>query len=93
MKVQWSTGITFDLPAEDENSLQLLIFDRVTILRATNNFCDSNKLGEGGFGPVYKVEFSLQFHTSYKRTLLFIHAFRFYCPMSLVRVSCQMGKK
>ncbi|KAK3431766.1 hypothetical protein EUGRSUZ_E03638 [Eucalyptus grandis] len=47
-------GITFDLQAEDENNLQLPIFDMVTILRATNNFCDSNKLGEGGFGPVYK---------------------------------------
>jgi len=22
---------------------------------ATNNFSDANKLGEGGFGPVYKV--------------------------------------
>ncbi|XP_039168567.1 G-type lectin S-receptor-like serine/threonine-protein kinase SD1-1 [Eucalyptus grandis] len=47
-------GIAFDLQAKDENSLQLPIFDMVTILRATNNFCDSNKIGEGGFGPVYK---------------------------------------
>ncbi|KAI6704887.1 hypothetical protein NL676_007849 [Syzygium grande] len=47
-------GIRFDFQAEDENRLQLPIFDMVTILRATNNFCDSNKLGEGGFGPVYK---------------------------------------
>lgn len=27
------------------------------IAAATNNFCDSNKLGEGGFGPVYMVRF------------------------------------
>ncbi|KAL3740469.1 hypothetical protein ACJRO7_021711 [Eucalyptus globulus] len=47
-------GIAFDLQVKDENSLQLPIFDMVTILRATNNFCDSNKIGEGGFGPVYK---------------------------------------
>ena len=26
-----------------------------SILAATNNFSGSNKLGEGGFGPVYKV--------------------------------------
>ncbi|KAK3431778.1 hypothetical protein EUGRSUZ_E03623 [Eucalyptus grandis] len=51
-------GITFDLQAEDENNLHLPIFDMVTILRATNNFCDSNKLGEGGFGPVYKGQLS-----------------------------------
>ncbi|XP_056171843.1 G-type lectin S-receptor-like serine/threonine-protein kinase At4g27290 [Syzygium oleosum] len=47
-------GIRLDFQAEDDTSLQLPIFDMVTILRATNNFCDSNKLGEGGFGPVYK---------------------------------------
>ncbi|KAI6704885.1 hypothetical protein NL676_007847 [Syzygium grande] len=51
-------GIRFDFQAEDDNSLQLPIFDMVTILRATNNFCDSNKLGEGGFGPVYKGQLS-----------------------------------
>ncbi|PON41049.1 Cysteine rich receptor like kinase [Parasponia andersonii] len=28
--------------------------DLESILAATNNFSDSNKLGEGGFGPVYK---------------------------------------
>jgi hypothetical protein len=26
-----------------------------TIASATNNFAINNKLGEGGFGPVYKV--------------------------------------
>ncbi|CAJ2638939.1 unnamed protein product [Trifolium pratense] len=30
------------------------IFDFSTITNATNNFSDRNKLGEGGFGPVYK---------------------------------------
>ncbi|KAM5577694.1 G-type lectin S-receptor-like serine/threonine-protein kinase RKS1 [Rosa sericea] len=29
-------------------------FDLSTISAATNNFSDSNRLGEGGFGPVYK---------------------------------------
>ena len=29
--------------------------DFASLLAATNNFSDSNKLGEGGFGPVYKV--------------------------------------
>jgi len=29
------------------------------ILAATAHFSDENKLGEGGFGPVYKVNFVL----------------------------------
>ncbi|GAU51619.1 hypothetical protein TSUD_132320 [Trifolium subterraneum] len=33
---------------------ELPIFDQATILKATNNFSFENKLGEGGFGPVYK---------------------------------------
>ncbi|KAK2441578.1 G-type lectin S-receptor serine/threonine-protein kinase [Trifolium repens] len=33
---------------------ELPIFDLPTILKATNNFSFDNKLGEGGFGPVYK---------------------------------------
>ncbi|KAK7387397.1 hypothetical protein VNO78_28167 [Psophocarpus tetragonolobus] len=34
------------------------IFDFITILEATDNFSSSNKLGEGGFGPVYKGKLS-----------------------------------
>jgi len=29
--------------------------DLASLRVATRNFTDSNKLGEGGFGPVYKV--------------------------------------
>lgn len=35
--------------------LELPFFDFDTILNATNNFSIENKLGEGGFGPVFKV--------------------------------------
>ncbi|MQL97082.1 hypothetical protein Taro_029765 [Colocasia esculenta] len=31
-----------------------LVFDLKTLKAATGNFSDANKLGEGGFGPVYK---------------------------------------
>ena len=34
----------------------MLYFDLSTILTATNNFFDVNKLGEGGFDPIYKVK-------------------------------------
>jgi len=27
----------------------------ITVLHSTNNFSEASKLGEGGFGPVYKV--------------------------------------
>ncbi|XP_059661595.1 G-type lectin S-receptor-like serine/threonine-protein kinase At4g27290 [Cornus florida] len=37
-----------------KEDLELPMFDLSTIADATNNFSINNKLGEGGFGPVYK---------------------------------------
>ena len=34
--------------------MQIFSFESITA--ATNNFSTENKLGEGGFGPVYKVK-------------------------------------
>ncbi|KAF2285911.1 hypothetical protein GH714_008907 [Hevea brasiliensis] len=34
--------------------LELPIIDLITIMKTTDNFSSENKLGEGGFGPVYK---------------------------------------
>ncbi|CAN1775112.1 G-type lectin S-receptor-like serine/threonine-protein kinase At4g27290 [Linum perenne] len=39
---------------KEEKAEGLPIFDLNTVAAATNNFSVSNKLGEGGFGPVYK---------------------------------------
>ncbi|KAI3675465.1 hypothetical protein L1987_85055 [Smallanthus sonchifolius] len=38
----------------DDEDLELPLFGLSTILQATNNFSINNKLGEGGYGPVYK---------------------------------------
>ncbi|KAK3427067.1 hypothetical protein EUGRSUZ_F03371 [Eucalyptus grandis] len=37
-----------------KEDLELPVFDLGTVAIATNNFSEENKLGEGGFGPVYK---------------------------------------
>ncbi|XP_059301117.1 G-type lectin S-receptor-like serine/threonine-protein kinase At4g27290 isoform X1 [Lycium ferocissimum] len=42
---------TSEGPKED---MELPFFDLETIVNATDNFSFNNKLGEGGFGPVYK---------------------------------------
>ncbi|XP_073103958.1 cysteine-rich receptor-like protein kinase 10 [Elaeis guineensis] len=39
---------------EENQNDGCLLFDLSTLRTATNNFSDANKLGEGGFGPVYK---------------------------------------
>ena len=36
--------------------MELPIFDMMAIANATCNFSSNNKLGEGGFGLVYKVK-------------------------------------
>ncbi|KAG5235576.1 G-type lectin S-receptor serine/threonine-protein kinase [Salix suchowensis] len=40
---------------ERTQDMDLPMYDLSTIAHATNNFSSSNKLGEGGFGPVYKA--------------------------------------
>jgi len=38
-----------------ENDFELPLFSYESVSIATNNFSAVNKLGEGGYGPVYKV--------------------------------------
>ena len=42
-------------PASAKWSSELPIIDFNRVKRATNNFSEADKLGEGGFGAVYKV--------------------------------------
>ncbi|XP_011018678.1 PREDICTED: G-type lectin S-receptor-like serine/threonine-protein kinase At4g03230 [Populus euphratica] len=39
---------------DDKKGIDVPIFDMECILAATDNFSGANKLGQGGFGPVYK---------------------------------------
>ena len=51
------------LPSQEEEQhsgdftedVELPLFDIDTIMSATGNLSPANKIGEGGFGPVYKV--------------------------------------
>ncbi|KAK1362501.1 Receptor-like serine/threonine-protein kinase [Heracleum sosnowskyi] len=47
-----SKGVATD--EKERDSLDLPLFDFVQIANATDNFSGNNKLGEGGFGTVYK---------------------------------------
>jgi hypothetical protein len=41
---------------KENDDIDIPIFDLSTIANATNNFSIDNKLGQGGFGPVYEVQ-------------------------------------
>ncbi|XP_057463255.1 cysteine-rich receptor-like protein kinase 25 isoform X1 [Actinidia eriantha] len=47
-----------DIPTKGDGKIDLPLFDVATIAEATNNFSTSNKIGEGGFGPVFKGQLS-----------------------------------
>ena len=56
VKLKWNKIIGHqNIEGQDEEDLELPFLDLSTIASATNNFAINNKLGEGGFGPVYKV--------------------------------------
>jgi len=52
-------SVSTDQCSDDENGrgkqLDLPLFDMGSIMFATNNFANAYKLGEGGFGTVYKA--------------------------------------
>lgn len=39
-----------------DHEFELPLFDIAILVVATNKFSDENKLGQGGFGIVYKVD-------------------------------------
>ncbi|KAI3897741.1 hypothetical protein MKW92_043868 [Papaver armeniacum] len=48
------TTDTFDDGKTKGKTQELQVFNLACLANATNNFCLKHKLGEGGFGPVYK---------------------------------------
>ncbi|KAL5700048.1 hypothetical protein ACHQM5_025547 [Ranunculus cassubicifolius] len=52
--IRWIGKKTSPKGDSPRGDLELPLYDLLTITTATNNFSKENKLGEGGFGPVYK---------------------------------------
>jgi len=52
-------AVKFSLIDDFRNDLKtghgLKVFNYMLVMAATNGFSSENKLGQGGFGPVYKV--------------------------------------
>ncbi|XP_020099760.1 G-type lectin S-receptor-like serine/threonine-protein kinase At1g11330 isoform X2 [Ananas comosus] len=51
----------------EESNSEFKLFDFVSVANSTNNFSIENKLGEGGFGPVYKGQLSDGLEIAVKR--------------------------
>ncbi|MCD7459421.1 hypothetical protein HAX54_040878 [Datura stramonium] len=50
-----SGNYNMDYNGSCAEEFEIPLFDLSTIMKATNNFSINRKIGEGGFGPVYKV--------------------------------------
>jgi hypothetical protein len=48
-------GDANEINSDGKKGHDLQIFSFASIVAATDNFSIENKLGQGGFGPVYKV--------------------------------------
>ncbi|XAR56611.1 Non-specific serine/threonine protein kinase [Bertholletia excelsa] len=64
--VAWKKKKKRSLKSKNED-IELPLFDLITITTATNDFLNSNMIGKGGFGPVYKGKLSTGQEIAVKR--------------------------
>ncbi|XP_008226124.1 PREDICTED: G-type lectin S-receptor-like serine/threonine-protein kinase At1g67520 isoform X1 [Prunus mume] len=67
VKESYSSNNVNALQNDGDMGHDLRVFSYASVKAATENFCDENKLGEGGFGPVYKGKMSTGQEIAVKR--------------------------
>ena len=76
-----------------EEDVELPLFDLDAVALATSNFSFENKIGEGGFGPVYKVLLLSTILTFYFLYVLIAKCI-YVCTCSILyRARSQLDKK
>lgn len=55
--IDYSGPSDLGVEGQQANGTELAMFSFNSLVSATNNFSNENKLGQGGFGHVYKVKF------------------------------------
>ena len=79
-----SHSIPFDDETEDGKNHELKVLSLDRIKAATGSFSESNKLGEGGFGPVYMVRVILSWIFV---LYLFFFVGQYYTVIGLMQVN------
>lgn len=68
---------------DGKKNSELQSFDFETLVSATNNFSDHCKLGEGGFGPVYKVFSFLSYYEGWRYYIFMLKDLKNYYLIDL----------
>lgn len=59
ISTELSGSVDLGIESNQANGPDLPMFNFNSVAAATDNFSEENKLGQGGFGPVYKVLYML----------------------------------
>lgn len=60
-----------EFKGDDDEVIDVPFFTLESILAATDEFSSKNKLGQGGYGPVYKVDSVIFASSNYSTNKLF----------------------